>query len=386
MDFISKKDVLSLLDLMAEPCVSIYMPSHVGGIEMRQDVLRLKNLLRQAGGKLERTKYRKVRVNKLLKPVAALLEDQSYWSACSDGLAILISPDVFFAYRLPLEFRESVEVGDRFRIRPLLPAIDSDTRGYVLALSQDQAKLYRVSPHACEAVHVPAMPTNMREALDYTSVDRGAQLHTLGKGPRKKQAAVFHGQAVGQDSVKQDLQSYFRIVDRVICDYLHTSKAPLLLACVGYLAPIYQGINRYPGLLGDFLEGNPDHLSIDQISESAQPHLAAHFSRPLLEQLARWKELTSDHRTTNDPYQIIPAAVEGRVEVLFFDKERDLWGRYDRVERAIDVHDVRADDDSELIELAARETLLHRGTVFPLAAEQLPSPTALAAILRYVPA
>jgi hypothetical protein len=374
-----------LLTPGSSPCVSIYLSTTPGGIDSRGDQLRLKNAVKVAQTKLETSGLAATQTKALLKPANQLLEDSAFWPNCQSGLALWMSPTDRYVFRSPIEFRESVMVGDKFRVRPLMLCVKRETAGYVLALSQEHVRLLRVTGNGCEKVSVPGLPSNLREALNEISVDRGAQCHSAGKSPKKKQAAVFHAQGTGHDTEKTDLGEYCRQIAKAIGDYFKASRIPLVLACVEYLAPIYHAANDYPCLLAELIEGSPDHLTDRQIVELAWPMISAHTFRETANQLARFKDLRDTERASTDTAQIVRAAHDGHVDELFFDDSRDVWGRYEDDEGIVDVHDVAGPADDELIELAVGETLRHRGHVHAIARAQLPSPMPMAAILRNAP-
>jgi hypothetical protein len=369
----------------SSPCVSIYLSTTPGGIDSRGDQLRLKNAAKVAQTKLETSGLAATQIRALLKPANELLEDSAFWPNCQTGLALWLSPSDQYFFRSHLQFRESVTVGDSFRVRPLMLCVNRETASYVLALSQEHVRLLRVTANECEVVSVPALPSNLREALNEISVDRGAQCHSAGKSPKKKQAAVFHAQGAGHDTEKTDLSEYCRQIAKAVADYLGESRIPLVLACVEYLAPLYRAANDYPNLLPDVIEGNPDHLTNQELVELAWPTISSHAFRETANQLARFNDLRGTERASTDTAQIVRAAHDGHVDELFFDDSRDVWGRYEDDEGIVDVHDVATPADDELIELAVGETLRHRGHVHAIATAQLPSPMPMAAILRNVP-
>jgi hypothetical protein len=355
-------------------------------LDTRGEKLRLRNALDVAESRLALQELTSSEIKSLLAPGYGLLEAAGFWPACSRGLGILLAPSISRILRSPVDFRDSVTVGANFRVRPLLSMLGQNSIGYVLAISQDHVRLYRISHHECELLRVPSLPVSLREALHQTSVDRGAQCHSKGKSTRRKQSVVFHAQGAGHDTEKEDLRQYCRQIDKVVAEYIHSQRAPVILACVGHLAAIYQGVSRHEPLLAEFIEGSPDHLTEVQILERAWPLLRAHISLEPTKQLSRLKDAARAEWSTTDTCQIVRAAHEGHVEVLFFDDEHDLWGRCELEKGIVDVHDVAAGDDEELIEVAVRETLRHRGAVHVVQSAELPSPLPIAALLRHVPA
>jgi hypothetical protein len=81
--------------------------------------------------------------------------------------------------------------------------------------------------------------------------------------------------------------------------------------------------------------------------------------------------------------EIIPAAVEGRVDVLFVGRDARQWGTFDPESRTVQVHISPQPKDEDLLELAAIETLARKGTVHVLASPEMPEGGAAAAIYRY---
>ena len=52
MSLISKDDIRNLVDQHPEICVSLYLPTHRTGLEVRQNSIRFKDLLRRAESRL----------------------------------------------------------------------------------------------------------------------------------------------------------------------------------------------------------------------------------------------------------------------------------------------------------------------------------------------
>ena len=383
MDKLRQEDLLGFVSDAPGPCVSIYMPTRAGGIERRGDCLRLKNLLREADEELTRRNMAAGHRRELLEPATALLTDEDFWASTSNGLVLLLSPHAARCYRLPPTFEPSLSVADRFRLRPLLPTLAGNAFGYVLALSHDRAQLYRLTTEAATAVDVPRMPTSIDEALNIDSADRGAQVHSSSASVSRKQAAVFHGQGGRPDTAKADLTSYCRAVDRAVCDHLGSTAAPLLLAAVEYLAPLYARISSYPHLSAAVVHGNPDRLSASELHTRAGTILEQECNRPLEEELARSTDQLSSGRASCDPHRILPAAATGQVQTLFFDPEGQLFGTYDCERQLVDVNAPAATAEKDLVELAALETIRHGGKIYPVAKDRLPPGSPLTAMFRY---
>jgi hypothetical protein len=122
-------------------CVSIYMPTHRAGRETEQDRIRFKNLLREVENRFLAQGLRSPEVRERLKDAYQLLQDGGFWKRRSDGLAVFFSAGGLRALRLPVHFEETLVISDRCHVKPLLPLLVSDSRFFILALSQNQVRL-----------------------------------------------------------------------------------------------------------------------------------------------------------------------------------------------------------------------------------------------------
>src|SRR6266404_554897 len=96
-----RKDLDELLASEAQPAVSLYLPTHVAGREIRQDGIRLKNLLAQTADRLD-AEWRRSEIDAFLAPAASLIEDENFWRHQEKGLAVFLAPDFSRVHKLPL--------------------------------------------------------------------------------------------------------------------------------------------------------------------------------------------------------------------------------------------------------------------------------------------
>ena len=125
MEILTREDVQMLLTGRGEPAISVFMPAMRRGKQQEQNRIRFKNLLGQVENQLVRRGIRTEEAP-VLSPARRLLADESFWIHQSDGLAVFLSPRFFRYYRLPYVFDETVVVGDRFYVKPLLPMVVYD--------------------------------------------------------------------------------------------------------------------------------------------------------------------------------------------------------------------------------------------------------------------
>ena len=250
MPLLSKEDIKTLAEGRPGWHVSMFIPMHRAGVETLQNPVRCKNLLRQAEEHLLTGGWRPLQVQELLEPVQHLLADHDFWQHQSHGLALFLAADIFRVYRLPLVFEELLVVNQRFHLKPLLPLLSGDGRFFILALSQNQVRFLECTRYSVREVELPSnVPKSRAEALKYDDFERQLQFHTRtppvaspGSGER---GAMFHGQGVGIDDAKERILEYFQQVDHGLHEVLRNEHAPLVLAGVEYLLPIYKEAATY---------------------------------------------------------------------------------------------------------------------------------------------
>ena len=385
MDLLSREELEALVGEHGGACASIFLPTHRAGAETRQDPIRLKNLLGEARERFLAVGLRSAEADEVLEPARELLADEVFWRYQGDGLALFLSRDHFRSYRLPLRFEELAVVAARYHVKPLLPLLAGDGRFYVLALSQNEVRLLGASRLSVDEIELgDDVPGSLAEALKFDDPEKQLQFHTGTRGGvRGGRAAVFHGHDANDDS-KDGILRYFRQIDRGLRDLLRGREAPLVLAGVDYLLPIYREANTYPGLLEEGVTGNPEELRAEELHERAWEIVEPHFSGAQREAVARYAELAGTGRTSADLREIVPAAYYGRVETLFLASGVRRWGAFAPDTGEVDLHDEPEAGDGDLLDFAAVRTILNGGAVY--AREEpgrVPGGGAAAAVFRY---
>lgn len=383
MDRFTASDFHDLIQEKRGPCISIYMPTYVLGQDAQQNPVRLKNLLQQAENELADGWLRAADGRKLLEPARDVLTDSLFWEGGDRGLAMFLSPEQWTAFRLSREFEELVVVNRRYYVKPLIPLLNGREHFHILTLSQNNTRLFEASRYSIEQLKVKGWPSSMDKALNYTSADRGSQAHSAAQGQLGKQGAVFHGQGGVPDSHKDDLTQYFRLVDHVVKKTLHESNSPLLLAGVDYLLPIYREVNSYAHVSSNELRGNFDYEAPGKLLEKAWSEIEPSFQAERESVLSRYRELAGTGKTSDNVEQIVPAAYDGRIDTMFVDETAHQWGLYAKDSRFIEVHEEFQQGDEDLLDVAAVETLSHKGTVYAVKRDAMPADRLIVALLRY---
>jgi hypothetical protein len=387
MDIVTREDLKQLVERQEGPCVSIYQPAHRAGPDTRsyaqQDPVRFKNLLREAEQRLRAGGVAAPAAAELLQSSRRLLDDPVFWQYQADGLAVFVAQGAMRTFRVPVGFEELVVVAPSFHIKPLLPLLTGDGLFYVLALSQNEVRLLAGTRDHMGEVELPGAPRSLAEALRYDDPERQLQFHTGTPGGGARRAAMFHGQGTGVDDAKTNLLRFFQRVNRSVSGLIRNPSVPLVMAAVDYSMPIYREANTHPSLLERGVAGNPEGLRPDELHARAWPLVEPYFRRAREEAIARYLELKGTGRTVNDVGTMVPAAWDGRIEVLFVAIGVRVWGTFAPATRTIEIGDEAPGRNEDLLNLSAIHTVLNRGTVYAVPSAEMPDDAPGAAVLRY---
>jgi hypothetical protein len=381
------QDLLSQGSQSSQVCISLYMPTHPVGRAQQQDPIRFKNLLSKAQAELEKRGLRLPEINALIEPAENLLNDQTFWQHQDQGLAIFMAEGVFESYPLPFSADPLVVVADNFHIKPLLPLVSGDENFYILALSQNEIRLLHCDRMNVTEVELENVPTSLQEALRMDDPERQFQFHTgtaASSGSAGTRPAIFHGQGAPDDGTKIDILRYFQKVNRGLMALLRDEQVPLVLAGVDYLIPIYRVANDYHYLIEESITGNPEELSAQQLHQSAWRLVSPIFQKNLHTSLDRYQELVGANNplASRQIEEIVPAAFNGRISVLFVTLGKQIWGTYQQDQMTVAIHPEVQSGDQDLLDLAAVQTIMNGGKVYALEPERMPE-ALIAAIFRF---
>ena len=161
-----------------------------------------------------------------------------------------------------------VEVSDRFHVKPLLRSATFPQAAFVLALSQNAARLVEVWPDDPPVeVRVPDMPEDAASAVGKASIaDRSAV-----------------GRIQGSEGQKVRLRQYARQVDGALRPVLSGLELPLILAAPEPLTSIFRSVCRYPHLVRVGIAGSPDETTEAELADAARGVLDQVYAEELAE-------------------------------------------------------------------------------------------------------
>ncbi|MEC4812148.1 MAG: hypothetical protein SAK29_02530 [Scytonema sp. PMC 1069.18] len=390
MTLISREEIRTILEQPRQNSVSIYMPMLTAGPEVRQNPIRFKNLIKEAESRLIDAGIDHDDAVSLLAQ-AHQVDTTDFWEQVGEkGLAVFVSKEFFRYYSLPLNFEEMVVVTDRFHIKPLLPLLNGEGSFYILALSQKDVRFFEGTHYNIQEVEVENMPKSLTEALQYDETAQDGQFRIAtsrgGTANSFQQPGDFHGQgSPDRDQHQKDILQFFYAINHALEEKLRNQTAPLLLAGVEYLFPLYREANTYQHLVEEGITGNQEILSAQELHERAWPIVEPLFYQSQQEVVERFNMLycSNTGKASNNLQEIVPAAYYQRVDSLLVAVNREQWGLFDSGADKVIVHETEETGDEDLLDFAAAYTLLNGGTVYTVESNQVPFSEPIAAIFRY---
>ncbi len=390
MDVLKREDIAALADPREGPCASIYMPAHRGGNGTEQDPIRFKNLLRRVEGELGARGWSPPAVCAFIDPATRLRLDHEFWKHQGDGLAAFLAPGLFRTFRLPAAFPEEAVVSHRFHLKPLMTLFDGDGSFLVLALGREGVRLWRGDRYGMEAVPLPGVPQGMAETLQFDVIGprrRERDRPELGAGAAGggpgRHDPVVRSQAFGAEVDKQNVRRYFEDLDNRLQPLLKDERSPLVLAGVEYLLPIFRETSRYARFVQGAVTGPADARDERELHRRAWEIARPVFDRAREGAADDINRLAKTGRSSRSLYAIVPAAVHGRVAVLFAATDERRWGRFDPEHDCVILHREERPGDDDLLDFCAVRTWLNGGVVHAVERARIPGRTRLAALFRY---
>src|SRR6056297_2333813 len=195
IDPIRPSTLNELASIQQEHCVSLLMPTHTTGSESRQDPIRLGNLLEQAEQQLSQRGLRRPEIEALLKPARDVVDQATFWQFQGNSLAVYLGNGISRFLRLPEAVDESVTIGPRFNLKPLLGSVASSDPFYVLALTEERARLYRGTRTEMEEIEAGGFPVALEEVVGQREAQSELQHHSGLAPPKARGDRGFRGDA-----------------------------------------------------------------------------------------------------------------------------------------------------------------------------------------------
>jgi hypothetical protein len=360
----NRNDIRFLQSQRGYPTLSILAPTHRSFPENRQDPIRVKNLVKQAGERLL-SEFSKREVEPLLSRLNALAAEIDY-DYTLDGLALFVNQDLAQKFYLPFQIKERVVVDQTFATRDLVYALNRSPRYWVLALSEQPTRLYE----------------GWRDTLIEVAAN-GFPMAYEGPGATEPMPG---GRGINKSAYRDERhRQFFRQADAAFGQIAKVDLLPLVVVGVDRYLAFFNEVSSNKNLLAATLTGSHDKTPAHELAKLVWPLVESHLARQREQVLQELDAAVSAGKYASGIDAAWRMAHEGRGAVLLVEEDFHYPARVD----ASGLHLTPADElvgpevfDDAVDELI--ETVLDKnGRVVFVENGALAAHQRLAMILRY---
>jgi hypothetical protein len=376
---LSTEDLGRLRSQVEPPCISLYQPTHRHHPESRQDPIRYRNLRSQMEKSLKQS-YSSRDVRELLKKHRSLEADAQFWNHRTDGLAILSSAaGTFELFDLQRPVREFVMVAQSFYTKPLLRLLQSADRYQVLCLGRDSVTLLEGNRDVLDPIDLGDATEALNDLL--ASEDRSLPRPSVRSAPGG--GTVHYNPAQKSDLVQNDLEKFFRAVDRIVLErYSRPGSMPLLLAALTEYHSPFRSVSHNPMLMSEGIQLNPGALDIEELRKLAWQKMEPLYLQRLAAHVERYRGAPAG-MASDQVEEVGRAAAGGRVGMLLVEADRQIPGGIEDATGRVVAGDPLDPTVGDVLNDLAETVSRMDGEVLMVPAERMPSSTGVAATYRF---
>lgn len=315
---LSAQEFLELAGIETEELMcTLYIPLDSNGIDQKTKKLQLKNALNRLRSALSARNWQGSRADKLMLALEGLEGHELFLDPKTAGLAILVpsgQPEQMKVMALDFRPQESVSLGDRYSVAPLLRLFGSSLPRTVLALAEGGLRMLKGTAHRLDPVQLSEeFPRNRDEVIKYEKASgldpKHSTQHRAGGG------MSYHGEGPKESVELEFSKRYYRAIGHALSHMLSQHET-ILLAGVHEQISLFRKVNPDLPLLFAELSGNFESQPTELFERKALELLAEVERSENALAVTQTRELSDDWWTT-DPEAAHTAAKAGRIHMLF---------------------------------------------------------------------
>ena len=368
VDIPTQPEIRELVSARGDALISVYLETTPETQHVDAARTRLKQMTSEAVTQLEAVGVPKRTIWPIEEQLHDLMDDDDFWTTQANSLAIFVTPDRLRTHRLPNHLTETVQVADRFHLKPLLRAVSMPQHAFILALAENEVRVIELlGDAAAREIRVPSLPKDAASVAGTANVN----------------SRSYSGRQGGGEGQKHHLRQYCRKIDAALRGLLAGRSEPLILAATDPLLSIYRSINSYPHLADAAIETSPVRIPAHDLGTQAREIVDGLNAGTVAAFAGLYAERENEGRATTQVARAARAATFGAVEMLLVDMDSVVPGVVDE-----DTGEITFDKEDSAVsygvlgEIAGR-VLSHGGRVLAVRQDDIPQQADLAAILRY---
>ncbi len=360
----NRTDLKRLQSVHGYPALSILAPMHRTSPENRQDPIRIKNLVKTAGERLQR-EFTRREVGPLLERLEKTAEAIDYRHTL-DGIALFVARGFAEAHHLPFPVKERVAIDPNFFTRDLVFALNRSPRTWVLLLGERTTRLYSGWRQTLVEFLRPPFPMTDEEP------DRGG----AGRGDIKADKSAY---------ADERHRHFFRRVDLALSGVLARENLPLIVVGANRSLGYFQEVTRLSSLVSGTLAGVHDKTPLQDLGKLVWPVVEGHLEKKRGQALADLDGAIRARKHLSGVQDAWQAASEGRIGAVLVEEgfyyPARIDGSADRIQPVTDPASPGVIDDA--VDEILERVIAKGGRAIFVSDGALKDHGRIAAVLRY---
>jgi len=368
VDIPTQAEVAKLVSARGEAMISIYLKTTPETQHIDAARTRLKQLTNDAVAQLEEVGVAKRTIWPIEEQLHDLMDDDEFWRMQANSLAVFITPHSLRTHRLPNHLSETVQVADRFHLKPLLRAVSMPQHAFILALAENEVRVVELlGDQPAQELRVPGLPKDAASVAGTANVN----------------SRSYSGRQGGGEGQKHHLRQYCRQIDGALRGLLAGRSEPLILAATDPLLSIYRSINSYAHLAEAAVETSPVRIPAHDLGAEARKIVDQLNAETVAEFGRLYTARENEGRATTQVARAARAATFGAVDTLLVDMDSVMPGLVDEETGEISLDKEDSAVSYGVVDEIAGRVLANGGRVLAVRRADIPQGADLAAILRY---
>ena len=267
----TRSDLATLLADAPPLGVSIFLPTHIRGSEIRQDPIRLNNLATEACNELLATGLRRAEAQTFVAPATSLVDDYRFWQHQDRGLALFLGAGRAHHFKVPIPLAQRVVVGPGFHVKPLLPVLAADGAFCVLTITASSVRLFDASRFALTEAENTELPHSLADELGEPDYENPVQASPIAR-PHTGSISISNAQVYGDSPAewrKGRLIEFARRITTAVGHRLAVDPVPVVLVADAEIGGHFQKLSNLGTLLAGVIEANPEAMDTRQLHAAA---------------------------------------------------------------------------------------------------------------------
>lgn len=368
VDIPTQSEVSKLVAARGEALISLYLKTTPETQHIEAARTRLKQMTAEAVAQLEEVGVAKRSIWPIEEQLHDLLDDDEFWRTQANSLALFVTAEGLRSYRLPNHLTETVQVADRFHLKPLLRAVSMPQHAFILALAENEVRVIELlGDQPAQEIRVPGLPKDAASVAGTANVN----------------SRSYSGRQGGGEGQKHHLRQYCRQIDAALRGLLSGRSEPLILAATQPLRSLYPSVNSYAHLADAVIETSPVNMPAHELGTAARAIVDGLNAAAVAEFAALFDTRGADNRAVADVADAARAATFGAVETLLLDMDSVVPGIVDEETGAVTFDKEDSAVSYDVIDEIAGRVLASGGRVLAVRRDDILRGADLAAILRY---